>query len=388
MTIRGLYVLCLACCAVCLASCARSASFSPRQVPASDARIKSLRLPAGFAVNVFARGVSDARMIAVGPSGVVYVTQPQRNRVTALWDSNHDGRAEAQRAVVSGISYPHGITIHANKLYLAAPTRVYVADLQADGTVSMPRLLFNGLPPGGRHPNRTLAFGPDGLLYLSVGSSCNACAEDRPEYASLLRMRADGSARRIFARGLRNTIGFDWHPTTHVLWGMDQGSDDRGANVPPEELNRLEDGRHYGWPWCYGKRVVDTLTPGNPPGMTIAQFAATTAPAVLEYQAHSSPIQLLFYTGASFPATYRHDAFLTFHGSWNRRPSVGYKVVRVRFNAQGEPTGFEDFLTGFLANNGQAQFARPCGLAQLGDGSLLIGDDSQGVIYRVSYRGR
>ncbi|MHB9132551.1 MAG: PQQ-dependent sugar dehydrogenase [Armatimonadota bacterium] len=369
------------------ASPATNASFSPRRVAFSTAMLQRLRVPAGFQVNVFAQGVTDARIIVAGPGNVVYVSQPDLGQVTALWDRNRDGRADTQRAVVSGISRVHGLTIRGNQLYLSPPTRVYVADINADGTVGRPRVFINNLPPGGNHGNRTLAFGPDGLLYISVGSSCNACVERNPEHATMLQVRADGSGRRVFARGLRNTIGFAWHPVTDQLWGMDQGSDFRGPNNPPEELNRIIDGRHYGWPWCYGKRQIDEATPGQPSSTTKAQFCPTTEPSVLEYQAHSSPIQLAFYTGTQFPAAFRNDAFLTFHGSWNRQPSVGYKVVRIRFDANGRPTGFEDFLTGFLTDNGTAQFGRPAGLAVMPDGSLLIGDDGNGVIYRVSYRG-
>jgi len=362
-------------------------SFSPQKLAVSDAQVRRLTLPAGFQVGVFARGVADARVIAVGADGTVYVSQPELGQITALWDRRGTGQAETRRVVVSGIPGVHGLAVRANKLYLAAPTRVYVADINADGSVGKPRAFINNLPAGGRHPHRTMAFGPDGLLYVSVGSDCNDCAEKNPELATILQMHADGSGRRVFARGLRNTMAFAWHPASREMWGVDQGSDNRGPNTPPEELNHIIDGGDYGWPWCYGDRQVDALTPGHPDNTNKAQFCPTTQPMVLGYQAHSSPIQLVFYTGTQFPAAYRKDAFITFHGSWNRRPAVGYKVVRIRFDAAGRPTGFEDFLTGFLTDNGSAQFGRPAGLALTRDGALLIGDDSNGVIYRVTYKG-
>ncbi len=363
-----------------------NASFSPRHLAFSDVLLSRLRLPARFRVNVFARGVDGARIIAVGPDGTVYVTQTNLGQVSALWDRDGDGRAEGRRVVATDLPGVHGIAIHAGTLYLAMPTRISSADLHADGTLGQSHILVDNLPSGGGHANRTLGFGPDGLLYVSVGSSCNACVERNPERATLLRMRADGSERHVLARGLRNTEAFDWHPLTRQLWGMDQGADGRGADRPPEELNHIREGRHYGWPWCFGARQVDTLTVGHPSGMTTAQFCATTEPAVLGYQAHSSPIQLKFYTGSQFPAAYRNDAFQTFHGSWNRQPAVGYSVVRIRFDAGGQPTGFENFLTGFLTDNGQAQFGRPAGLAIAADGALLVGDDGNGVIYRIFYR--
>lgn len=360
-------------------------SYFPRQLGFSNALLQRLRVPAGFKVTVFARGVSGARVIEVAPDGTVYVTQPDSGQVTMLKYNN--GVAGTRKVVVTGLGGVHGITIHGNKLYLATPTHLFVADLQPDGSVSRPRTLGSNLPAGGRHPNRTMAFGPDGLLYFSVGSNCNDCVEPNPEYASILQMRADGSGRRVYAGGLRNTMAFAWHPVTHAMWGMDQGSDGRGPNLPPEELNHLINGRNYGWPWCYGNHQVDAVTAGQPAGMTKEQFCAGTEPMTLGYQAHSSPIQIAFYSGGQFPAAYRNDAFQTFHGSWNRKPAVGYKVVRIHFNPAGQPMGFEDFLTGFLTGNGTAQFGRPAGLAVAHDGSLLIGDDSNGVIYRVAYQG-
>jgi glucose/arabinose dehydrogenase len=319
-------------------------------------------------------------MLAVGPDGTVYVSQPDAGQVSAL-----PAGGGTARAVVTGLSRVHGLAVAGGQLYLATPTRVYVATLRADGGVAAPRVIADGLPAGGQHPYRTLGVGPVGRLYVSVGSTCNACVERDHASAAIVQLGLDGGGRRVFARGLRNTEAFAWHPATGAMWGMDQGADNRGANAPPEELNRLVDGGSYGWPWCYGNRQVDPVTPGNPAGTTKAAFCAGTVPMTLGYQAHSSPLQLLFYTGRQFPATYRNDAFLTLRGSWNRTPAMGYKVVRLRFNAGGEPTGFVDFLTGFLTDNGQAQFGRPCGLAQARDGSLLVGDDDGGVIYRVRY---
>ncbi len=362
-------------------------SFSPRKVPFNATMLQRLHVPAGFQVTVFAGGVSDARMLALGPRDTVYVSQPGLGQISALTGGNRPGGVATPRVVVTGIDGVHGLAVHGDKLYFAAPTRLYVADLRPDGSVGPPRVLVDNLPPGGRHPNRTLGFGPDGLLYLSIGSDCNDCAESDPAYATIQQLHADGSGRHTYARGLRNTEAFAWHPVTHALWGMDQGVDNRGPDLPPEELNHIMEGRDYGWPWCYGDRQVDALTPGNPPGMSKAQYCRTTEPMVLGYQAHSSPISLVFYTGHLFPAAYRNDAFLTLRGSWNRKPAVGYKVVRIHFDTSGHPTGFSDFLTGFLIDDGKAQFGRPTGLAILRDGSLLISEDNNGVIYRVTYHG-
>ena len=363
------------------------ASFSPRQLAFEKALVSRLKVPAGFQVSVFAEGVTNARVIAVAENGTVYVTQPGPGQVTMLRDGDGDGMAETRRTVATGLNGVHGIALRENTLFLITRTSVYTAAIQPGGTVGKPNEIVNNLPSGGGHVLRTAAFGPDGMLYISIGSTSNDTPEANPENATILRMRADGSGRKAYARGLRNTEAFAWHPKTRELWGMDIGSDRRGPDLPPEELNRIKEGGDYGWPWCYGKRVVDTMTAGQPTGMTKETYCARTEPMVLGYQAHSSPIQLVFYTGKQFPAEYRSDAFVTMRGSWNRRPAVGHTVVRIRYDAAGRPTGFEDFLTGFLTEDGAARFGRPAGLAQLPDGSLLVGDDSHGVIYRVAYRG-
>jgi glucose/arabinose dehydrogenase len=263
---------------------------------------------------------------------------------------------------------------------------IYVASLQGAGKIGNLNVLVGHLPQAGQHGNRTMAFGPDGLLYVSIGSLCNACGETDKENAAILQVQANGSSRIVFAKGLRNTLGFGWHPQTGEMWGMDQGSDWRGNDQPPEELNQLQKGANYGWPYCYAAKKVDPYLSVNPPGQTKAEFCAQTTAPALTYQAHSSPIGLVFYTGKLFPAAYRNDAFVAMRGSWNRQQPVGYKVVRIHF-ANGKPAGFEDFMTGFLIENGKAQFGRPAGLLVLQDGSLLVSDDTGGVIYRITHAG-
>ena len=185
-----------------------------------------------------------------------------------------------------------------------------------------------------------------------MGSTCNACDDANPQNATLLRARPDGSRRRIFATGLRNTIGFAWDPRTRRLWGMDHGSDFRGDDQPPEELNLIRRGGDYGWPFCFGAQQPDLLLPGPPPRPTRAGLCARTRTPALTYQAHSAPIGFAFATSSVFPAGYRDDAFAAMHGSWNRGVPVGYKVVRVVFE-DGRPVGFEDFVTGFLIEDGR-----------------------------------
>ena len=287
--------------------------------------------------------------------------------------------------MASKLKLVHGITIRENRLYLATPTRLYVADLQPNGTVANLRPVIKRLPDAGQHPNRTIAFGPDGKLYITVGSTCNACDESNEENATIVQVQPDGSQRQIYASGLRNTIGFGWHPQTQELWGMDHGTDWRGDNLPPEELNRIQHKGNYGWPFCYADRQPDVYFQDDPKSESKQEYCADTIAPVLTYQAHSAPIGMAFYNATQFPQEYRGDAFVAMRGSWNRLPPTGYKIVRVRFQ-NGQPVGFEDFLTGFLTRGGQNHFGRVAGVIVAPDGSLLISEDTNGVIYRVTYR--
>lgn len=358
----------------------------PERRDVSEALIKQLKLPTGFQLNVFAEGLGNPRMMAFANDGTLYVTRRDQGDVMMLRDRNGDGRADEKRVVASNLKLVNGITIRENRLYLATPTTVSVADLQQNGSVANMRPLVENLPDGGQHPNRTLAFGPDGMLYITVGSTCNGCDDSNPESATIVQVRPDGSQRTIYAKGLRNTIGFGWHPQTKELWGMDHGTDWRGDNLPPEELNRIQPRGNYGWPFCYGDRRPDIYLSADPEGMSKEEYCSRTIAPVLTYQAHSAPIGMVFYTATQFPQEYRNDAFVAMRGSWNRNPPSGYKVVRLRFQ-NGKPVGFEDFLTGFLVEKGAAQFGRVAGLMVAPDGSLLIAEDTNGVIYRVSYTG-
>lgn len=359
---------------------------TPELLEFDESLLQQLTVPAGFRIDVVAKDLGNPRMLAVGPDGTIYVTRRDQGDILALRDSDGDGRADDVQTVASGYPYINGITIHDNRLYFVTDRQLYAADLGSDGTVGEPQILINNLPDAGQHPNRTLAFGPDEKLYITVGSTCNACNDTNPENATILRAEPDGSNRTIFAKGLRNTIGFGWHPETGELWGMDHGSDWRGNDQPPEELNLIKEGANYGWPFCYADRRPDVYLQVNPRGTTKEEYCANTEPPVLTYTAHSAPLALVFYTGSQFPQEYQNDAFVTMRGSWNRLPPSGYKIVRVRY-LDGKPVEFEDFITGFKNSEGTAMFGRPVGLAIAPDGSLLFTDDTNGVIYRVSYTG-
>ena len=365
--------------------------YEPAKLEPTDERVRALRLPAGFRVRKFAE-VSNPRMLAVGADGTVYVTQREPGTLTMLRDTDGDGVADVQR-VVAEKERLHGVSVHRGRIYLAAVKEVFVADIRPDGTLGPLRAIITDLPDGGQHPNRTLAVGPDSMLYVTVGSTCNACTETNPEHATILRANLDGSGRKVFATGLRNTLGFGWHPVGGKLYGMDHGTDWLGDDEQQEELNELVEGAKYGWPYVYANsKLHPHAKPPAKLGLTNADWARQSREPVLLYTPHSAPMQWAYYTGGMFPDEYRNDAFVAMRGSWNRVPPSGYEVVRVRFDRAGRPTAIEPFLTGFLVKGGapdgkDGQFARLAGVAVASDGALLVSDDTNNVVYRVSYGG-
>ncbi len=357
----------------------------PEERPFDKDAFDALTLPEGFSITVYRKGLGQARMLGVHGEHV-YVTQPRQGSVIRLIDEDDDGIAESQETVAADVPMVHGIAFHDDDVYLANVKSVYRATVAADGSFGSLTEIISDLPDGGQHPLRTLGVGPDELLYVSVGSDCDACAETNPEHATILQSSLAGqaaAARTIFATGLRNTIGFGWHPVTEQLWGMDHGSDWRGNDLPPEELNAIDAGKNYGWPYCYADRQIDPIIQ-DPPGMTKAAYCAQTAAPARVSQAHQAPIGMVFYTGASFPERYLNGAFVAFHGSWNRKPATGYSVGFIPFDA-GQPQPVESFIEGFLIDGGTATFGRPAGIAVAADGALLFTDDTNGIVYRVQY---
>jgi len=358
--------------------------------PFSQTLLEQLTLPEGFEISVFAQELGNPRMMVISDSGVIYVSRPEQNDVIALFDQNSDGDSDIDgfRIVANNIPTAHGLAIHENQLYIAGLNQIWIADILDEGWLGNLEVVTDDLPVGERHNKRTLGFGSDGNLYVGVGSTCNVCVETDPDNATIVTVPLDGSPHTVFAEGLRNSMGFDWHPNTGEMWAVDNGSDWRGDDQPPEELNKIQQGNHYGWPFCYDNQAVDpffTAQPSSMNGMSQQDFCNTTTGPELIYQAHSAPIDLLFYTADQFPDDYTNDAFVTMRGSWNRIPATGYKVVRIHFNDDGQATEFSDFVSGFLIEDGTAHFARVAGLAIAPDGALLISDDINGIIYRVSY---
>ena len=359
--------------------------FKPEKVEATSGRIASLKVADGFKVSVFAKDLKNARIIAVSKQGFIYVSRRDQGDVLLLKDENGDGKADGDAVKVVSRPGTHGLAIKDDQLFIVTVKEVFVAGIRSDGTLSEPKLIISDLPDSGQHPNRTIAFGPDGMLYISAGSTCNACNESSPESATILRAKPDGKSRTIFASGLRNTIGFDWHPTTGAMWGLDHGIDYLGDEQQPEELNEIKAGKQYGWPHVWGKDGINPQS--TPPGdISKDQWKAMSEPMRLGYTSHAAPMQFLFYRGNAFPEEYNGDGFATMRGSWNRKPSSGYEIVRVKFK-DGQPQSITPFVTGFLTDNGNKHFARPVGLAMMKDGSLLMADDANGMLYRVAHEG-
>ncbi len=339
-----------------------------------------LKVPPGFAIDVFADKVGSVRFMAVDPAGTLLVSEPSAGRVLALPDKNRDGKADSVQIVVTGLDQPHGLAFRDGALYVAETGRVQRFAYDPATMKATQPTLVTRLPSGGGHWTRTVVFGPDGLMYVSVGSSCNVCRESDSRRAVVLRFNADGSGEQIFASGMRNAVGLAFHPGTGVLWATVNERDWRGDDVPPDYVTEVREGTFHGWPDCMvvrGRVIADTA---------FAKGAACdkVTPPTVEIQAHSAPIGLAFYTGTQFPEDYRGSLFVAYRGSWNRTLPTGYKIVRIPFR-DGQPAGApEDFATGWL--EGSSAWGRPVDLVVGRDGALYLSDQGAGRIYRITYR--
>ena len=343
----------------------------------NDASQAFVQVPRGFAVSIFTEGLSGVRMLELGPDDRLYAALSSAGEVVRF-DLNADGTADGGPAVVvSGLRQPYGLAFRDGDLYVGETHQI----IRLTGPAfTQETVIVPGLPTGG-HSTREIEFGPDGRLYVSVGSSCNICEEGDERRAAVVRYAADGSREEIVGVGLRNAAGLAFHPQTGELWASQNERDNLGDDVPAEELNILSPGgavEHFGWPYCYEKRVP------NPEYADPRRCANTVIPA-LEMQAHSAPLGMVFYDRDQFPAEYRGDLFLAFHGSWNRSEPTGYKVVRVRVE-NGQPVSYEDFASGWLTGAGRV-LGRPVAVAVGPDGSLYVSDDGAGRIWRVRWVG-
>jgi len=335
-------------------------------------------LPPGFRIEVFADQLPEARSMALSENGTLFVGTREQNEVYALRDANDDGRADSVYTLASGLDTPNGVAVRNGDLYVAEIARVLRYD-NIEGRLADPpdpAVVTDAFPSDEHHGWKYIDFGPDDSLYVPVGAPCNVCDPGDP-YAAIHRLAPDGSGPEIVARGVRNTVGFDWHPETGHLWFTDNGRDWWGDDRPPDELNRLtRPGQHFGYPHVHGEGLLD---PEFGEGYDPSAFK----PPVQTLGPHVAALGMTFYTGTQFPDEYRGHVFIAEHGSWNRSTKIGYRVTMVRLNEAGVPTGYEPFATGWLRDGDN--WGRPVDVLQTPDGALLVSDDQTGTIYRITY---
>ncbi len=333
-----------------------------------------IQVPAGFQIELWAQGLQGVRTLKIGPDGALYAVQSSEGRIVRM---SPDADPPQPETVVDGLRRPYGLAFHDGFMYVGETNQV-VRFQGPDYASASPEVVIPDIPTGG-HWTREIAFGPDGMLYLSVGSSCNICEESDARRAAVSRYNPDGSGGEVIASGLRNSAGLAFNPETGELWASQNERDQLGDDRPPEEINILADGDDFGWPYCYGQRIA------NPEYQDRTGRCDGTTPPALEMQAHSAPLGMVFYTADQFPEQYRGDLFLAFHGSWNRSVPTGYKLVRVTVE-NGRPTGYEDFATGWLGPR-QRVGGRPVYPVVGPDGSLFLSDDAAGRIWRIRWTG-
>lgn len=348
---------------------------------ASPAGVSRIQVPPGFAVNLFAEGLDGPRFIRFGPEGALYVAERGAARILTLSDRDRDGVAEERTVFAAGLPGVHSLACRAGSWFAGVPSGVVrLRDRDGDGRAEERVTVIGDYPTGGHH-TRTVEFLPDGRMVVSVGSSCNVCNESDPRRAAIVVYAgADGRGEKLFATGLRNAVGLAVHPTSGELWASNNGRDLLGDDLPPEGLYVVREGADYGWPRCHNGTLVD-------PDYGFPGACNGVAAPLLNMQAHSAPLGLVFYTGTTFPAVYRGSLFIAFHGSWNRSIPTGYKVVRLPLNGSRPAGPLEDFASGWLDPASGRAGGRPVGLAVGPDGALYVSDDKAGMIYRISYRG-
>ncbi|HCX22047.1 MAG: sorbosone dehydrogenase [Flammeovirgaceae bacterium] len=346
--------------------------------------LDQLTLPDGFKIDLYAR-VKNARSMALSPSGTVYVGNRRGgNEVYAIKDTDGDFKADVRYVLDTGMRMPNGVAFHDGDLYVAEVSKLWrYENIEEDFEKVSKTLIYDDYPTDAHHGWKFIDFGPDGKLYVPVGAPCNICESKDSIYASITRMNPDGTGREVFAHGVRNTVGFTWHPETGDMYFTDNGRDALGDTIPPCELNRAtEAGQHFGYPYCHGGYIADPEFGDKYPCEDFVQPAQKLGP-------HVAPLGIKFYNGNMFPEEFNMLAFIAEHGSWNRSQEAGHtghKITTVKIE-DGQGVAYEDFITGFLNKETNIAWGRPVAILFLEDGSMLISDDLKGAIYRVTYEG-
>lgn len=343
-------------------------------------KLATIKLPIGFHIDLYASDVEGARSLCIGEGGTVFVGSRAEGKVYALQDTDGDFRADRRYVIAHGLNTPNGVAFRNGALYVAEINRILRFDSIENRLSDPPQavIVSDSFPSNPHHGWKFIRFGPDGYLYIPVGAPCNTCEENDPRYASIMRMRPDGTGLEIFARGVRNSVGFDWHPKDGTLFFTDNGRDWMGNNTPGDELNRApKKGMHFGFPYYHAGRFADSEFGKK-------KQCADFSPPIKELDPHVAALGMRFYTGSQFPPAYRNQILIAEHGSWNRVPPIGYRITLVRFSENTKPS-YTIFAQGWL--EGIASWGRPVDLLILPDGSLLVSDDKADAIYRIRYSG-
>lgn len=354
----------------------------PALTEASEALpLNTIKMPKGFSISVFAE-VDNARSMAISPNGTLFVGNRNEDKVYAVKDTDGDFKADKKWTIVSGLNMPNGVAFKDGNLYVAEVSRIIkFSDIEKKlDNPGKPEVVYDKFPTESHHGWKYIAFGPDGKLYVPVGAPCNICEPKAPIYASINRMNADGTGLENFVSGVRNTVGFTWHPESKDIWFTDNGRDMLGDDVPPCELNTApKAGMNFGYPYCHGGTIKDPEFGNKKPCSDFAKPAQNLG-------AHVAPLGLKFYTGSMFPTQYKNQLFIAEHGSWNRSKKNGYRLSLVKVES-GKSVGYETFASGWLDESTQKVWGRPVDVLLLQDGSMLVSDDQAGVIYRITYKG-
>lgn len=370
-----------------------SGNQDPGGQPASDrAPVNNtsfpLTLPDNFSISVYANNVPGARVMAIDGRGTMWVSQTGEGTISSI--ETKDGAVTGVNAVFRNLDRPHGLAIDYQEpevLYFAEETKISKVKLYSEDA---PQKIAD-LPAGSRHYTRTLGFGPDDRLYVSIGSTCDVCYEKDERLAAIYSMKRDGSDFKKVAQGLRNSVFFTWSYIDGRMWATEMGRDNLGDDVPPDEINVIESGPgagsgqdpvpDYGWPVCYGQNIHDSNFDKN---QYIQNPCNGKVPAKVELPAHSAPLGLAFVPEEGWPESYWYDLFVAMHGSWNRSEPTGYKIVRVKLDERGNYQGTEDFISGWLDQN-ERSVGRPVDLLIQPGGVLYASDDKAGLIYKITY---